>query len=260
MITIRRAVAGTLLAVAGAQAWADNVYQPLAFFQDWTDTGIIFVNGDWSNVPGIVGFSGGELTSGTGVDPQLLTASGNGSGQSVWANQANPSTFTSGGAAEFHLANPVVALQGSSAADAPFLLIHLDTRGWSEVAVSYILRDVDGSSDNAVTPVALQYRVGEAGDFANVLGGFVADATGGPSTASLVTPVSVVLPELAWNAARLQLRIITSNAPGNDEWVGIDDIRVGGVPIAAVPEPGQWGLMLAGLLTLAVVARRRQGV
>lgn len=257
MMTMRQVVAIALFAMAGMQARADDSYQPLTFFQDWSDTGIIFANADWSNVAGMRGFSGSELTNGTAVDPRLLLAAGDGSGESVWANQANPSTFASGGLAEFHLANPVVAFQGSASADAPFLLIHLDARGWREIVVSYVLRDIDGSTDNSVQPVALQYRITDVGDFTNVAGGFVSDATAGPSAASLETPVSVLMPEAAWNVARLQLRIITTNATGNDEWVGIDDIRVTGTPVAAVPEPREWGLMLAGLMVMALAVRRR---
>ena len=77
------------------------------------------------------------------------------------ANQTNPNTFTNGGVAEFDgIPNPVVALQGSGTADAPHLVLALDTTGLANVSVAYNLRDIDGSADNAVQPVALQYRVG----------------------------------------------------------------------------------------------------
>ena len=66
------------------------------------------------------------------------------------------------------------------------------------------------------------------GHFTNVPAGFVADATTGPSLATLVTPVSVVLPAAAEDQPLAQVRVITANAAGNDEWVGIDDIAVTG--------------------------------
>jgi hypothetical protein len=88
------------------------------------------------------------------------------------------------------------------------------------------LRDVDGSADNAIQPVALQYRVGFSGNFTNVSEAFVADATTGPSLATLETWVSVVLPPEAGIQVVVQLRIITSNASGNDEWVAVDDILI----------------------------------
>jgi len=54
----------------------------------------------------------------------------------------------------------------------------------------------------------------------------VADATTGPSLATLVTPVSGVLPASADNQALVQVRVITSNAAASDEWVGVDDISI----------------------------------
>jgi Bacterial Ig-like domain len=43
----------------------------------------------------------------------------------------------------------------------------------------------------------------------------------GPSLATLVTPIDVTLPTNANNQAKVQVRIMTTNAAGNDEWVGI---------------------------------------
>jgi uncharacterized repeat protein (TIGR01451 family) len=95
-----------------------------------------------------------------------------------------------------------------------------DNNDWS--AVPGIL----GYRDNAVQAVALHYRVGNSGNFTNLPGGFVADATEGPNLATLVTPVSVTLPAAAANQPMVQLRIMTTNAVGNDEWVGIDDLTI----------------------------------
>lgn len=207
---------------------ADSTPQALPFGQDWSNIGLIVGNDDWSAVPGVTGYRGDSLTGATAADPQAIVADGNGTPVDVNANQTNPDTFTTGGVTEFHLADPVVALTGSGTADAPFLLLSLDTSGRSGITVRYDLRDLDGSTDNAVQPVALQYRVGNSGNFINVPAAFVADATEGPSLAGKVTPVSVTLPAAADNQPLLQLRIITTNAVGNDEWVGIDNIVVDG--------------------------------
>ncbi|WP_445240352.1 Calx-beta domain-containing protein [Microcoleus vaginatus] len=153
----------------------------------------------------------------------------------VNANQTNPNTFNTGGVAEFEIANPVVALTGSGTADAPFLLIYLNTVGVTNINVSFNLRDVDGSIDNAVQPVALQYRVGTSGNFINIPAGYVADASTGPSLATEVTPVNVTLPAGAHNQSQVQLRIITTNAVGNDEWIGVDDISITGTPGGGEP-------------------------
>ncbi|MFZ5507091.1 MAG: ExeM/NucH family extracellular endonuclease [Pseudomonadota bacterium] len=216
---------------------ADNTPQALPFGQDWSNIGLIVGNDDWSAVPGITGYRGDGLTGATGVDPQTVVADGNGTPVDVNANQTNPNTFTTGGVTEFHLADPVLALTGSGTANAPFLLLSLDTTGRSGITVRYDLRDLDGSTDNAVQPVALQYRLGSSGNFINVPAAFVADATEGPSLAGKVTPVSVTLPAAADNQPLLQLRIITTNAVGNDEWVGIDNIVIDGSNGGGVNQP-----------------------
>jgi predicted extracellular nuclease len=208
------------------EALADTSAQALPFSQDWSSAGLITTNDDWSGVPGIEGYLGQGLTASTGVDPQtLLSVSAEANDLDVIANQTNTG-ITNGGVAEFELTDPTIALQGSGTADAPYILISLNTTGQSSIGVSYNLRDIDGSADNAIQPVALQYRVGSSGDFANLPAGFVADATSGPSLATLVTPVSVTLPVEAENQPLVQLRIITTNAAGNDEWVGVDDLSV----------------------------------
>ena len=70
----------------------------------------------------------------------------------------------------------------------------------------------------------LQYRVGNSGPYANVPGGFVADASAGPS-ATKQTPVSVILPPDAADQPFVELRVLTINATDNDEWIGVDDIN-----------------------------------
>jgi predicted extracellular nuclease len=211
---------------AAATASADSAPQTLPFSQDWSDTGLITVDDNWSGVPGIEGFRGDNLTPGTGTDPQTILTGDDPGVLDVNANQTNPSTFTTGGATEFHIANPAVALAGSGTADAPYLRFYLDTTAQSAIYVRYNLRDLDGSADNAVQAVALHYRVGSAGNFINVPAAFVADATTGPSQATLVTPVCGALPADVENQPLVQLRVMTTNAAGNDEYVAVDDIQV----------------------------------
>ena len=210
---------------------ADSTPQTLPFSQDWSNTGLITANDNWSGVPGITGFIGDDpSTTASPIDPQTFLVDN--TTVDVIANQSNPN-ITNGGVAEFDgIANPVVALQGSGAADAPNIVISINTTGLSGIVVAYVLRDIDGSADNAIQPVALQFRVGSSGNFTNIPAAFVADATTGPSLATLVTPVSTILPAAAENQPLVQLRIITGNASGNDEWVGVDDILIF-VPSAA---------------------------
>jgi len=221
-----------LFAAAGTSSVlrADATYLPLSsgpVSQDWSSPALITVNDGWENVPGFIGYLGQELTSATGADPRtLLAPSTLANDIDVIANQSNSANST-GGVAEFDgLANPTIALQGSGTADAPHLVLHLDTTGRRAITIRYTLRDLDGSADNAVQAVALQFRVGTSGDFTSVPAGFVADATSGPSLATLTTEVSAVLPAAAENQPRVQVRILTTNAAGNDEWVGVDDLLV----------------------------------
>jgi hypothetical protein len=202
-------------------AEADSTYHNLCvsdFSQDWTDTSLITANDDWSGVPSIIGYLGARNGSTTGVNPETILEDLSDE-IDVIANQTN-TNITNGGVTEFHIANPVVALQGSAAADAPHIVIYLDTTGTSEVTVSYNIRDIDGSADNAIQPVAAQYRVGNIGNYTNIPAAFVADATTG-GEATLVTPVSFTLPIAALNQPEVQIRIMTTNADGSDEWVAV---------------------------------------
>ena len=193
------------------------------FSQDWTDKGLITANNDWSRVPGIVGFLGDYTTaSPTNVDPRTLTA-GTPTTVNVFANQDKPNTFNSGGVAEFDIANPTIALQGSGTADAPYLALYLNASGRQNVTLTFNARDLDGSADNAIQQLAVQYRLNDSSAWTNVY--YNEDVTEG-GTATKVTPVSVTLPADANDAGQLQVRIITTNAGGSDEWVGIDDIVV----------------------------------
>jgi hypothetical protein len=53
-----------------------------------------------------------------------------------------------------------------------------------------------------------------------------------------VTPVSATLPAACDNQPLVQVRWITANAVGNDEWVGIDDISVTGTQDTTPPVVG----------------------
>jgi hypothetical protein len=216
-------------------AGANSTPQVLPLSQDWSNTGLITANDDWSGVPGIEGFRGDGLTAATGVDPQTVLAADDPGVIDVNANQLNPNTFTTGGVSEFEIANPGVAFQGSGTARAPYLRFYLNTTGASGVSVSYNLRDIDGSADNAIQPVALHFRVGSSGTFTNVPAAFVADATTGPNQATLVTPVCVVLPAAADNQPLVQVRVMTTDAVGSDEWVAVDDIVVSTAPCGGAP-------------------------
>ena len=225
MIHLRRTLL-ILVALSSSSALADTTPQPLPFAQDWSNTGLIDANDDWSGVPGIVGYKGADLTTANDVDAQTVVAPTAETTTSVLANQG-AATSTSGNVGEFELTNPTIGFQGSGGADAPHIILTLDTTGVAGVRIRYNVRDLDaGTMDDAAQQVALQYRVGTSGDFTNVPAGYVADATEGPLLNTLVTPINVVLPAAVGNQSVVQIRVITTNATGSDEWVGIDDIQV----------------------------------
>jgi len=243
-------------AALSAVGFADGTYHSLAggnLFQDWSNTGLITVNDDWSGVTSFVGYLGQNDTSSvTGVDPRTILGIWPSDVVDVIANQANPNTLTNGGVAEFEIADAVVALQGSGTADSPFLMAHVDATGMQDVTVSYRLRDVDGGSDNSVQQFVMQYRVGTTGDFTNVDASYVADASFGPSLTGEAN-YSFSLGSDANGASQIQIRWMTTNAPSNDEWLGIDDINITANP---VPEPVT--MLALGLGAAAVAARRRR--
>ncbi len=259
MIRGFRAVGLLAVALALVQSGprADAASQGLPFAQSWTNIAQIALNDNWDGVPGVVGYRGDDATTLTGTDPQTLLGDYTNTPIDVNANQTNPNSFTTGGVAEFELADPTIALNGSGTADAPFVLINVRTTGYTNINVAYRLRDIDSSADNAAQPVALHYRIGTTGSFVNVPAAFVSDATAGPSL-TLVTDVSTVLPAEANDQPLVQLRVMSTNAVGNDEWVGIDDILVTGAttnPTATgLANPASVPVGGSTLLTVTVVA------
>lgn len=228
------ALAFALVARVAPAAVADALYQPLPFAQDWSSTSAISVDDDWSGVPGIVGYFGNHGPySISDVDPRTLVLNVSAS-DTVVANRSDPNSFAGAGVAEFDgIPNPVVAMQGSYKALAPYLQIHLNTLGFRAIRVSLLLRDIDGSSDNTRQQVAVQYRLGDVSRWENLEGGYVADATRGPGQAGFETPVEITLPVVCEHVPQLQLRVMTTDAFGPDEWIGVDDIVVRGDPIPA---------------------------
>jgi hypothetical protein len=151
--------------------------------QDWSNTSLISATDDWSGVPSIQGFLGNSnVGTPTNVDPRTLTADTPSVAIDVIHNLTDANSVN-GGVAEIELANPTVALQGSGTADAPYLVLYLDSTGVQDITISYNVRDID-AGDNAAQQVALQYRVGNSGSWSNVSIGtnvYIADATTGGS-------------------------------------------------------------------------------
>jgi hypothetical protein len=205
---------------------------------------LITSNDDWSNIASVEGYEGRDMTATHGIDPQTLLGTefaGNNlpnSPTQVNANKGNPSAYNAGGLTEFDTGSPLAfGFQGNVHAN-PYMVFYLNTTGHNTVTVSYDVMDIDGGSNNSVSPVALQYRVGQTGNFTNLPAGFVADATDG-GVAGRVTSKSVVLPPAANNQPQVQVRLITSNAAAPDgtstpdEWIGVNNIVISVAPPTA---------------------------
>ncbi len=218
----------------GVSVFANNTPQTLPFSQNWITASLITVDDNWSAVPGIVGYRGDDLNTTIGADLRVILADGSATPVDVNANRSDPDVFATGGVTEFDgIPNPVVALQGSATADVPHIVIYLNTTGQSNIQVAFNARDIDnGTGVDSVQQINTQFRVGGAGDYANVAGGYIADASS-PGGATLVTPVNVTLPVAANNQTLVEVRIATVNAVGSDEFIGIDDISVTGSGVVA---------------------------
>ncbi len=206
----------------------------------------INTNDIWTGVPSVEGYCGNNLTNTHGVDPQTVLTSEfatlpSSANTCVAANKGNPSAFNAGGLAEFDdLGDPYLAIgfQGNVQAN-PYLVFYLNTVGQTTLRISYVLTDIDGGSNDSVSSVALQYRVGETGNFTNLPDGYAADITD-KNVAGRVTSRSVLLPAAALNVPKLQIRLLSTNAAGADgkstpdEWIGVNNIVISNLgPTAA---------------------------
>ena len=239
-MSLSKLILASALALGAASAHADTAYHPLAngsFNQNWTNTGLITTANIWTGVPSLEGYRGDDLTIFTGTDPRTIVAFGI-TPLNVSANVIDASALMSGGLAEVESGtdvggNPTVGFQGSGTADAPFLLLRLNTTGCTGVQLSYTLRDIDTLETAGISQqVVVQGRVGESGNLSEIPGTYIAAANNSATTPGLVT-----LGPAYDNQAQVQLRWLTTNAPNTDAMIGIDDIQVTGTCTGGVDNP-----------------------
>ena len=228
-------------------AYASLAAGNLSFAITPANANLINSNDDWSGFTNVEGYFGKNLTATHGIDPQTILGTEfaantlPNSPPQVNANKGNPSAYNAGGLTEFD-SGPYLALgfQGNTQAN-PYLVFFVNTLGRSNVTINYEVTDIDGGSNDAVSPIALQYRTGPTGLFTNIPAGFIADATDGPNLSGRVTSKTVVLPSGAWNKPQVQIRLITTNAANPsggstpDEWVGVNNISISSISPSAGP-------------------------
>jgi hypothetical protein len=207
------------------------------------NTSLINADNDWTAIPYLRGFRGDGLTAGLDTDPRTITADGTSTPVVIAANQTDPNTFGGDGFAEFESSgNSKIAFKASGTASAPFLMIYLNTTGVSASAgprvITFNVQDIDASAGNAVQQLAVQYRIGETGPFTNFAAywfgidplnpmyweGYHPDATGGPFLSGKGSQCQFFIPSAIYNQPKVQIRIITTNSSGGNEWVAIDHI------------------------------------
>jgi hypothetical protein len=230
---------GLFPAARATSAYADLSLANLSFNITPSTPNQITSNDDWSGVPSVEGYFGLNLTATHGVDPQTVLGTefaGNALpvvGQTqVNANKGNPSAFNAGGVTEFDTGTYIsIGLQGNVQAN-PYIVFYVNTLNRSSISIAYEVTDIDAGSNNSVSPVALQYRVGQSGLFTNVPAAFIQDASDGPNLSGRVTTRSVLLPAAVNNQSQVQIRLITTNAAGPggsstpDEWIGVNNMVV----------------------------------
>ena len=203
--------------------------------ENW-DTSDVTANDTWPVDASIIGYLGDiSSASTTNVDPRTLTSAALGA-VDVVANQSS-AAVANGGVIDLTIgSNTMMALQGSGTADAPSLVFYLNASGRQDVTLAFDAIDIDSTADDAAQQINIQYRTSPTGEWINVPGGYFSDVS---VLGTQTTPISVTLPAGADNAATLEVRVMTTNAGGNDELIGIDNIVIGSEPLEVDPtNPG----------------------
>jgi Hint domain len=193
--------------------------------QKWS-SGTVTTSDDWSG--SIQGFSSIQFAGGVGGDARTLLFDSEDSDVSAnvmfTPSMYDPDDGDQGGVAEFQDFG-MVGLAGGENAAAPNLVIYLDTTGvTSPMSLDFTIKDLDGNSHDTAQQINVQYRIGETGLWTNLPGGYFADVTAQGDTPD--TQVSLALPPELLGQEKVQIRILTVDSNGQDEWVGIDDIHI----------------------------------
>ena len=212
----RSAVAGLvgallLSVLAVVPVAANSTPQALPFAQDWTNTGLITTDNNWNGVPGVSGFLGANHR-------RDRSRSADRSPSTTRAQRQSPTrpirpASAQGGVAEFEIADPVVAIKGSTTAGRPE---HRDLRQHHRADEHprrlqpsrrrWLRRTTPSSRSPSSTASHRPDRspICRPGTWPT--------RRAGRARRRLVTPVSVTLPAAANNQPVVQMRVITTDA------------------------------------------------
>ena len=191
------------------------------------------MDNNWSGVPGIVGYRGDALTGATAVDPQTVLADGSATPRRRDREPDEPEHVHDRRCRRVRHHEPRRRAPGlrNRARAAPRLHARhdrpRDRHGRLQPARRRRLGRQRRPAGRAPVPRRHERHRTRTSRPASS-----PTRRPGPSLATLVTPVSAPLPAAAENQPLVQVRVITTDAVGSDEWVGVDDISVTGRPPA----------------------------
>ncbi len=153
-------VTALTFAAPPAQANVTTTIASFPYTQNWSDTGLITANDDWSNVVGVQGYLGDDAsTTAAGIDPRTILTD-----QSATTDVVNDALVTSTAGGVLEISGDTIAMQGSGTADYPNLVFHLNLTGKSDANFAFDAKDLDAGADNTNQQVNVQYRVGNSAD------------------------------------------------------------------------------------------------
>ena len=225
------AVAVVLSILPPGASRADSTAQTLPFSQNWTNIGLITTNDNWSGVPGIIGYSAGRASSPRpALDPQTAARTERGARRRRQRQPDEPQYLHDGWRGGVRRSR-IRSLRSRVRVrrDAPY---HPDSRQ-HHGAIGHPRRPTTcGTSTarrqrrpagRAAVPRRHDRQLHERAG--GVRGRRHARAQRRDHSS---LPCTSRCPRRRDNQPLVQIRIITTDAAGSDEWVGIDDISITG--------------------------------
>jgi hypothetical protein len=254
----------TLLAAATGQAAIDVSDGSFSYFQDFDSLTTSTTATAWANDSTLPGWS---LFISTGGPAATIAADTGGSNAGTFRSYGPAGSsdralgaLGSGGA---YFGSP---LAGSVAGWIAVAFTNTGSLALDSFTVQFDGEQWRNGGNTSPQPMVLEYGFGAS--FAGVAnwlqpgGSFdwvspVATSTAAAvngNTVGLVADVGGTILTDWTPGATLWLRWVELNDPGNDHGLAIDNFRFS---VTAVPEPGTWAMLLAGLGAVGLIARRR---
>lgn len=151
---------------------------------------------------------------------------------------AQSSTPTGNAGGWYYLGENGIGLLASGTNPAGALVVSVSTLGQSGIQVSWLCRTIynQASRDNSI---ALQYRIGNSGNFTNI-GTSSTYSSSGNANGHSSALFTEMLPAAAENQAEVQLRWIyweSVSTSGSRDKIAVDEISINGAAVVNCPAP-----------------------